>query len=248
MDTHDSKTHALRFVIASSLLSQLLAKCLFNGAENLPPPALALGTAVCTLAVAYLAWPMLWRKSPLHPLGIGLWAVMTAGVAILLMMTTAPRGAWLSISLTMGAGVLIVCGLLGTLTLFLNQVIKLSSATAHRLVFVTLILTGTAPLWLGPLAGLSGSQQLSDFIIALSPIGYLTSLIGYDVLRSAWFYTHAPFGGLRYDYPNPAIITLIYCGLALLLLGVYALASRRFVKDDAKYFTSLHTINKEPTI
>jgi hypothetical protein len=81
-----------------------------------------------------------------------------------------------------------------------------------------LALLAAAPLWLGPvIARTEPAQWVSDAVIALSPLTHLSLPAQADYLRSDWFYRHAPFGGLRYDYPNPATVTggyLLACSLA----------------------------------
>ena len=42
---------------------------------------------------------------------------------------------------------------------------------------------------------------------------YLATLAEIDYLRSDWFYRHTPYGGLRYDYPEPALFALILVAL-----------------------------------
>lgn len=248
MHINDYKAPGLWFVLALPVLAQLFVECLFYGAGAVPPAAQSLGIAVCTMVIAYLMWPMLWRNALLHPRNLGVWSLVTAAIAALLMMAGTPVGTWLSLALPLAAGVLIVCVLLGALTLFLNRLVKLPASIAHRVVLSTLLLTGTAPLWLSPLAGVLASQVFTDLVIALSPVGYLTSLIDYDALRSAWFYTHTPLGGLRYDYPNPVFFTMLYCGLAVLMLSISTVFWRHVaVKKDDTRFTSFHPIYKEPT-
>lgn len=242
------KTSTLWYVLALPALAQLFVACLFHGADQIPPAALALGTATITIVIACMLWPMLFSDTLVQPRDLGLWTLLTSAVALLLMMANTPVASWPSLALPLAAGVLAISFLLGTLTLFLNRLVKLDAPIAHRVVLTTFIVAATTPLWLGPVAGMLASQGFTDLIIAVSPVGYLISLIDYDALRSAWFYTHTPLGGLRYDYPNPVIFTMIYCSWAALMLGISCVRWHRFAGKDDTNFTSFHFIHKEPTI
>jgi hypothetical protein len=241
MDMNVYKAPSLWFALALPALASVFVDCLFHGAGAVPPAALTLSTAACSLVIAYMMWPMLWRNTLVEPHKIGAWSLLTSVTVSLLIMVKTPAGALLSLALPLAGGVLVMCVLLGTLTLFLNRIVNLPGPSAHRVVLSTLILACTGPLWLSSLAGVLASQVFTDLVIALSPVGYLTSLIDYDVLRSDWFYTRIPLGGMRYDYPNPVIFTMICCGLAVLMLSIGTKRGRGFaVKDDTR-FTSLHS-------
>lgn len=73
------------------------------------------------------------------------------------------------------------------------------------------LVASAAPVWLGPwVAGGSGPAWMVDGIVWTSPLSYLAAAGGFDYLRSAWFYTHAPFGGLRYALPGLPAATVAY--------------------------------------
>ena len=238
MDMSVYKTPSLWFALALPALARVFVECLFYGAGAVPPAAQTLSIAVCSLVIAYMMWPMLWRNTLLDPHKIGAWSLLTSVTVSLLIMVLTPAGAWLSLALPLAGGVLVMCVLLGTLTLFLSRIVNLPEPSAHRVVLSTLILACTGPLWLGALAGVLASRVFSDLVIDLSPVGYLTSLIDYDVLRSDWFYTRIPLGGMRYDYPNPVISTMLCCGLSVLMLGVSMMRGHCFaVKDDTRFTT-----------
>jgi hypothetical protein len=242
MDVNVCKAPGLWLALALPALTRVFVECLFFGAGVVVPPAAqSLGTAACSLVIAYMLWPMLWRNTLSGPRKIGAWSLLTSVTVSLLIMLNTSAGAWMSLALPLAGGVLVMCALLGTLTLLLNRIANLSGAGAHRVVLSTLILACTAPLWLGSLAGVLASRVFTDLVIALSPVGYLTSLIDYDVLRSDWFYTRIPLGGMRYDYPNPVIFTMICCGLAVLMLGIGTMRGRGFAAKDDTCFTSLHS-------
>lgn len=90
----------------------------------------------------------------------------------------------------------------------------------------TAALLGLAPLWLGPVVDMGASDLVSaDLVVTLSPMSHIATLLDWDFLRSEWFYQHSPFGGLRYDYPNPVATAIVY--LAIGLAGHLLLARAR---------------------
>jgi len=97
-----------------------------------------------------------------------------------------------------------------------------ASSHASAMVMFALI-TGaccTAPLYLSVVAEATSHQTVVvDAIIAASPVSYLAALTDYDYLRSTWFYQHTPFGGLRYNYTAPGVMTLCYLIISLMLAG-----------------------------
>lgn len=89
--------------------------------------------------------------------------------------------------------------------------------TGARGSLAILLLGLTLPLWAAPLAVMSGARQwFVDSIVSLCPASYLASLAGIDYLRGDWMYRNAPYGGLRFDYPDAVYSTVII----LLLSGV----------------------------
>jgi hypothetical protein len=246
MDINDSKTSVLWFALTLPALAQLLAACLFYTADGVPPASRCLGTAVCVLTVAYFLWPMLWHDGSVNRLGP--WCAMTAAAALLLTAAVTPVAQWAAVAAPLTGGVLTTAFLLGSLTAFVHRVLGLAARTIHRGTLIAFVLTTTLPVWLGPVAGALAAQGFTDLIIAASPVGYLTALIDYDVLRSGWFYTNTPLGGLRYDYPDPVIMTAVYCGSGVLLLFGGTLRRRVAApRRDAALFASFHSAYKEPT-
>jgi hypothetical protein len=69
----------------------------------------------------------------------------------------------------------------------------------------------------------SSTRPLLNTLISLSPLTYLSTLAGADYLRSDWFYRHTPYGGLRYDYPQPVYVTSV----CILLILAFLLLLRR---------------------
>lgn len=103
-----------------------------------------------------------------------------------------------------------------------------SSNLASAKILLTLI-TGVflaAPLYLSVVAEATSHQILVDTIIAASPVSYLAAIADYDYLRSNWFYQHTPFGGLRFNYPSPGVMTFCYIVITLVLTGATFLGNR----------------------
>ena len=94
-------------------------------------------------------------------------------------------------------------------------------STGPVLVVLFMLLNGTSTLWLGPPAELFVlGDGLLNTIIAINPLSYLSVAAEFDFLRSDWFYRHSPFGSLHFTYPEYAILTAVYLGLAVLVSGV----------------------------
>jgi hypothetical protein len=95
---------------------------------------------------------------------------------------------------------------------------------AARLAIYTLLVAMSLPLWASPFAFMAGSTRpLVNALISLSPLTYLSTLAGTDYLRSDWFYRYTPYGGLRYDYPQPVYATTV----CVLLIAALLLLMRR---------------------
>jgi len=104
-----------------------------------------------------------------------------------------------------------------------------ASSHASSMTLFTLI-TGAffaTPLYLGVVAEATSHQTLVvDSIIAASPVSYLAGILDYDYLRSSWFYQHTPFGGIRFNYPTPGVMTVCYVITTLVLAGANILRNR----------------------
>lgn len=234
------------FVITLAALSLLLCECLFYGSETMPVAAHSLGTTAATLAIACLLAPMLWSERQPTLGNTSHCSLLTAATAALLLMAGTPAHSWTALALPLVVGVLATSLLMGAAMLFLNRRCNTPALRAQRLVLCALLLAATAPLWLAPLAEQLAMESFTNFILALSPVSYLAALIDYDALRSGWLYNNTPWGGLRYDYPNPLIQTLIYAGVAALLcLGASRKHQPPVKTDDTP--VSFHPTCKETT-
>ena len=84
-----------------------------------------------------------------------------------------------------------------------------------------------APLYLSVVAEANSQNTLVvDSIIAASPVSYLAAIMDYDYLRNSWFYQHMPFGGLRFNYPTPGVMTICYVITTLVLAGANILKNK----------------------
>ena len=92
-----------------------------------------------------------------------------------------------------------------------KPVVTIASQATLAALFLSLAL----PLWASPLATLNGaSKWFIDALVAICPASYLASVAGIDYLRSDWMYQHAPYGSLRFDYPDPVHATVVIILLA----------------------------------
>jgi hypothetical protein len=235
----------LWYALALPALSWLLARSLLGSAEP-GPAAHALALASGGLLTGFLLWPMLWRTCNPNPADLLRWLALSA-VAGLPLLLAMPAAAWPALALPLLAGVLVLDLLLGTLTLALRHCLGGTALAAHRVLACLLLICGTAPLWLGPLAGRLAQQAFTDLVLALSPLSYLAGLIEYDLFRGAWFYAHTPLGGLRYEYPDGTLMTLFYCGMAALLLLVGHIRARHAGARTNCSNHPLRTLHEEST-
>jgi hypothetical protein len=98
---------------------------------------------------------------------------------------------------------------------------------AGRMVALALALSGSMPLWLGPLAELLSVRHAGviDAVVGLSPLTHLAVASGNDLLRNQWLYQHANLASLQLTYPGLAELAGSYA-TALSLLALTALAFR----------------------
>jgi hypothetical protein len=109
----------------------------------------------------------------------------------------------------------------------------LDSAAARNasawLATAMLVITGAAPLWLGPAAELAAVERPRALaaVVAMSPLTHLAIAGGNDLLRNQWFYQHSNLSGLRFDYPRLMPVLAGYAAVSLALVGVPAMARSR---------------------
>jgi len=123
-----------------------------------------------------------------------------------------------------------LCLLIFTLTAIAGLLARLACSHNSITLWITLLLliTSSAPIWLGPaVESLNLGQSTINAIIAASPLSYLAVLADWDYLRGEWFYRNTPFGGLRFNYPSAPVSTTLYLAIGLLCHYI-----RRKIKSD----------------
>ncbi len=134
--------------------------------------------------------------------------------------------------------------LLTTVMLFLLLVATLAvvlartrhQAAARQIVLSITVALMLTPLWLGPLAEVSGNLPLlSNAIVGVSPFSAIATTLDFDYLRSRWFYQHSVLGSLRYEY-------FAWSGYALTLIAVVAGCS--LSAADGKFTRIAHLFGK----
>ena len=128
-------------------------------------------------------------------------------------------------SLHLAGGVLVLVLLFGAM----QRLIRVYSSSHTNSMMLFTLITGalfTAPLYLSVVAEATSHQALVDAIIAASPVSYLAGIVGYDYLRSGWFYQHMPYGGIRFNYAATGIMTIGYLIITFVLAGANTLRQR----------------------
>lgn len=107
--------------------------------------------------------------------------------------------------------------------------------SGSALSFLLLAIVIAAPLWLGRLPELQPGQELLNSLpLMASPLAWVSSALGFDIMRSTWFYQHASFGAARYAYASiPATATAcLVIGTSLTLATEWLRRRRRARKGE----------------
>jgi len=210
--------------VALLVLSMFAAEGVHFAAPDVDPSAMQITLALCFSWLAILLVPV----NSGHKTQAGvvmLWAAMAA--AGFLTLASSPiyfeQGHH---SFQLAGGVLILVLLFSALQSLIRDY---TSSHASSMTLFTLIAGAffAAPLYLSVAAEATSHQTLVvDSIIAASPVSYLAGIADYDYLRSSWFYQHTPFGGLRFNYPTPGVMTVCYVITTLVLAGASILRNR----------------------
>lgn len=206
-------------VLALPVLVELAARGLPADTPFAAESILWRAALVVLLALLMLPQPPRhWRRGPAAAALLA-WAAYCA-LLVPVGVPGEPASLWLSPALwhtTLGTALLIA--LFAALTVFLAQRLG-DRRIAARIGLGTLLMSMTLPLWASPFVTLFGATRaLVNAVVALCPVSYLAALAGVDYLRSDWFYRHTPFGGLRYDYPQAAYLSVFILLLLALLLS-----------------------------
>lgn len=198
------------------ILSQLLVLTLFTGAAHAPAKAVLLALATSMLFSGYLLYPGRLTGGHFQLAKSIIWGGLLAGGLLLLALLQLSQVEPILI-LRLACAVILLSLLLSLLTR-LTSLTMTDSANAPLLVFLTATIVTTAPIWIGAWVEFgSNSRNITDSVVAISPLSYFAVMIDYDYLRSQWFYTHTPFGTLRYSYPGWLSYTIAYLGITILL-------------------------------
>lgn len=239
-----SKAPELRYALILPVLTWLVSLCMLWEAADPGAAVTSLALTAVSLPTAFLLWPMLWRTSGPGLRDLARWLPLTLTTCAPLLLVV-PFAGWPALVVPLLAGLLVLCLFVGALTLSLARLLPIGIHGAHRAVACLLLLAMAAPLWLGPLAGRLANASFTDLVVAISPTSYLAGLIGIDLYRTAWFYAHTPLGGLRYEDPDIAVMTLFYCASAALLLAVGGVLTRHRHRRSAGI--AYHSLHEEPT-
>jgi hypothetical protein len=187
---------------------------LLIGAEATPSERLLL-RATFILVLAVQLQPRPWAPRFVAIRLSLLWSIL-CGVALLAGQELSVGGALHSPPvLLMATGTVVLVWLFSSATLVLSQVLN-DRRRASRIGLLVLLLSVSLPLWAAPLAAFGIATVVVDAIIALCPVSYLATLADIDYLRGAWSYQFLPYGGLRYNYADPVLVTLaLLAGVAL---------------------------------
>jgi len=173
-----------------------------------------------TLALIYS-----WLAVVLNPAGggrgnragqVAVWAVAAAAGFLVLLLFLVSGGPGIR-GLQLAGGVLMLVLLYSAVHGFIG---RRAASPARSMMLFTLLAAVflAAPLYLGALAVAAAEEPaVANLIVAASPASYVAAIIDYDYLRSGWFYQHAPFGGLRFEYPGTGLMTACYLIVTLML-------------------------------
>ena len=224
------RTRIAMLAVATALV---LAASGAASADLQPSARLVMVTAVVGL-LAPLFWPGNAATLGLTATRVALWSL---GIAVLtLIVISIARGAGLPLPRAASACAVLLLILVLThafaagLEALLQEAAESSDGAremATWTVFAVLVLLGSAPLWLGPMAELlaNGDRAVLDAVIGVSPLTHLAVASDNDLLRNQWFYQHSNLAALQWSYPGLGTIILCYL-TAILALAIAPIAVR----------------------
>jgi hypothetical protein len=108
------------------------------------------------------------------------------------------------------------CLLVTFVPLSLLQLIPGKSERNRMFVLVAFTALVAAPVWLGPVAEVTGNPAgLTNLIASISPLSAFAVALDSDILRTNWFYTHSSLGSLRYEYFAWSTYLVVLVGLSI---------------------------------
>lgn len=216
---------------------------LMSPLARVPAAAMRLSLAAITLFIAFLLLPSLHRERDGLRAGVlAAWSAASSAAVLLLLAingrNTLEPAATLPAAIAVFAAMLALCGAVAALAS-----LGMGPERAHRVVLIAGLLSGAAPLWLGPLAATWAVAP--EFTVKLSLLSYLAGMVEYDVLRDQWFYQRTPLGGMRYTYPPALFTTLLLAAAGIGGLLAAALRDRMRRGEGVRPFRFLFPLHEE---
>ncbi len=203
--------------VARAVLLTLFLAAIIALSQGMPSDRLMLAAAVAVPAAVLLS-PAASRDSQGPPWSLLLWVALVLPALPAALALTGVPGAATARLWALAAACSLLVWVCGCIALLLTRRLG-DRRTASRAVLPGLLWLFALPLWSAPLVALAGSPRwLVDAVIALCPVSFLAAAADIDYLRGAWFYRHAPYGALRYDYPDAALYAALLLLLSALLL------------------------------
>ena len=152
--------------------------------------AIALACATCVVALLFVPTRI---KVTVTLIDAVIVTAICVAVFLWLSGMTMPRPPLLRLTTT--------CLLVTFVALSLLQIIPGESERNRMFVLVGVSVLIAAPVWLGPVAEVTGNPAgLTNLIAGISPLSAFAVALDADILRTNWFYTHSALGSLRYEY------------------------------------------------
>ena len=219
-------------MLAVSTLLILAALGAFSGPESWQPSAMRLTVTAVVGLLSLLFWPGAagsGGRVALLVIGWTLAAALLAAAVLWVFGQGLQRGSSIATSCAMLLLMLLVAhGLAAALQAprhGLDSPLPAESSGAGMTVAWWLVLLGSLPLWMGPLAELVSAQHdwAVDAAIGASPLTHLAVASGNDLLRNTWLYQHANLAARPFSYPE--LPTLVWAYIAAGLgLATYLMA------------------------
>ncbi len=202
--------------LALLALSVFVTEGMHYAAQDAEAGAMQTSLALSVSWLAILLMPLGLKNSVRLQLVV-MWAALAAVGFLLLSLLTghSPPGTG---GVHLAGGVLVLILLFSALLMLIRG---LTSSPFAALTLVSLIVGAflAAPLYLGVVAEQFSDRMLvANFIVAASPLSYFAGIIEYDYLRTTWFYQNTSFGGLRFEYPDVAVTSVVYLVIAMAML------------------------------
>jgi hypothetical protein len=188
---------------------------------------IVLSLAVVACCAAILLAPARSRHEPgLHRLIMTDAAIATLLlVATILVATDVSIHWWALVRLTLSCLLMLLAGL------SVHLILPSPADRSRLFVAAAFAVLLTTPVWLAPLAELSGNRGwITNLIVAVSPLSAFSVALDFDFLRTNWFYEHSVIGSLRYTYTPWLAHSAVLAVIATLFLTSTNFTSTQRVK------------------